>query len=72
MGQRTTTVSLTAPPAYKEAFKLLAAQSQRDMGDLVREALDEKFGERISDLITLFFADLDAQTHQSNHEGDAK
>lgn len=70
MGQRTTTVSLTAPPIYKEAFKLLAAQSRRDMGDLVREALDEKFGDRISELMPLFFAKSDAHAHQSNHDSE--
>ncbi len=68
MAQETTTVSLRATPAYKNAFRSVAMRQKREMADMVREALDAKFGAEIDEALS-FFAETDARTHQSNREG---
>lgn len=38
------TLPVTADQAYKDAFAALAREKRRTMAELVREALDEKYG----------------------------
>lgn len=63
--RKTTTVSLKASSSYRRAFAQVALDQGRDMGDLVREALDAHFGAEI-ERYTKIFAPSDAQKVQSN------
>lgn len=51
MGRRkTTTVSLAADREYVRALAVLAAERHCHMGDLVREALDQRFGPQLEEV----------------------
>lgn len=69
MARETTTVSLKGSAAYVRAFRRLADDMDTEMGILVREALDAKFGDAIEERL-LFFAKFDAHKHQSKHESE--
>lgn len=50
-GRTTTTVSLKANAEYKRALNALASLSDKEIGELVYEAIQATFGEKISAII---------------------
>lgn len=65
------TENMTALPArcnnnYKDALKRLARTKQTTVGDLVRVALDEKYGNEIAPLLSFFSANDVDYNQQKN------
>lgn len=66
--RRMTTVSLEADAQYKRAFAQVAIDEGKDEGELVRRAIDDKFGEAITRWLS-FFAQAEPQKAQMNLVG---
>jgi hypothetical protein len=54
---RTTSISVAASRDYVAAISVLAKRHGLKMGDLVRQSLDEKYGDEIKNIQAVFFAD---------------
>lgn len=63
---RTTAVSIVGMN-YPAALAALAAKKRRKVGAMVREAIDEKWGEELKPLLAYFDASSDQQNDQSDN-----
>lgn len=59
----TVTVSLHADREYVNALSVLARRKGKRMGVLVREALQDKYGAELEEILS-FFANSDVSKHQ--------
>ena len=59
-------VPVNGTRAYVNALNLVARRKQRTMSDLVREALDARYGIELEQA-EVFFAESGTQNHHSEH-----
>lgn len=50
----TSAISCRQDEAFRLAMRTLASEKGVDVGDLVREALDDKYGEQLAPLLSFF------------------
>jgi predicted DNA-binding ribbon-helix-helix protein len=61
--EKMTAVSIRSNDAYLAALKELARRKKTTMGDLVKEALDAKFGKELSPLVSFFILNGNTDDH---------
>lgn len=54
MARTSTTVSLRADDTYRQALRAFADAEGKDMADLVRQAMDEKYGVALQPYLSFF------------------
>lgn len=57
------TFPVTADQNYKDAFNAMARKKRRTMAELVREALDEKYGADLMPYLSFFEKAVDLNQH---------
>ena len=62
------TISCAGDENFKRKMKLLSVKTGQDMGDLVRSAIDEKYGAALAEMDDSFFASECASTHIKNEK----
>jgi len=68
MTRKSTTIPCYGTREFVTLFGLLARRKQRDMGDLVRQALDAMFGDELKETERLFFADSGSSIYHNANE----
>lgn len=66
MPSTTLTVPIRADDIYRKALRAFADNEGKDMSDIVREALDAKFGVELQPYIEFFVARSDHKNAHSN------
>lgn len=64
------TFPVTADQNFKDAFNAFARQKKRTMAELVREALDEKYGAELKPYLSFFETGVDQNQQMATEKSN--